>query len=535
MKKSIFTAWVKDFGLSLVLTAIVLFLLVNNRGALASGYKVYDGAISLVQLSIDTLDDRLLHVVFQLDPGVTDGEIDFNLFDGETFETVEQLRVEDGLTPWEEGGADQYIHTVDVPAGYPDPYRMYLALDEDGLGADAFTLIHGTIQLKSVTFDNCTHMAGFMWDEYRVWTHSQYANDPDEPGEEIPFAVYQVVANGEVLESVAVGQDSVAITVPEPGEYTFRIRAAASDEAEQEGLFSSSNALEKTIYWPVLDDLRIELVDVTPEEEVVVRIAADGSYTDYEYRLMRRSAPGADPEQVGQGFMDPGNNALQFADAVEDLDAAPWHYHVEAHVMDEDEVCPEPAVVSDPVSTLWFAAEISEFSDDQLTVDIRFERVPPAGNYTLQQILPGESAYQDGATDIDSPYTHDLSGELPLAGEMRFRMKGEEGGEEFHSHEVVFAIDPVINIPNAFRPRVGEPDNLEFYPSFVGFDADYILTIYDRNGLLIFSGDSNREWDGQMDNGGLAPEGAYWYHIRYTPTTPGVEPGEKRGVVYLIR
>ncbi len=508
----------------------------NDRQGEAYHKSGYFGAIELIQLSIDSDDDSLIHIVFHLDDDVDTGEIDFNLFDGDIFQTVDQLIVEDGIPFWDEE-QNHFIHSIAVPQGTPVPYRMYLSFDKDA--ADAFTYIHGTIHLTDIVFDQCTHLVQLTWGEYRIWTHNDFENAPEEPGEDIPFLDYQVIANDGVLGSVPVDQHSLMVSVPEPEMYSFRIRAVITDQDDPEGAFSNSNTIEKDIQWPALDDLQIELVDVVAPTQVDIRITAEGSYDAYVYRLLRRIEPGAEPEPVDTGVMEPGSNMLSFADEVADLGDHPWYYEVHAHVMDGTEECPEPAVVSDAVSTLWFAAEVLDQTEDQLTFAMEFDRFPDADSYTLQQILPGDDTYQDVPTVLGSPHFHDLSGELPLAGELRFRMKGEEAGEEFHSNEVVIFIDPEINIPNALRPSSAFSENRIFKPRFVGFTPDYTITIYDRNGLEIFSSEhsQNAEWDGTINgpNGRPAPEGGYIYRIIYTSATPGVESGEKQGVVYLVR
>ncbi len=510
----------------------------NDRQGDAYHKQGYEGAIEMIQLSVDPHDNNQIQIVFRLDHDVDTGEIDFNLFDGEIFQTVDQLLVEEGIPFWDED-QNHFIDSIVVPQGTPVPFRMYLSFDKDGGGADAFTYIHGTIHLTDIVFDPCTHLVQLSWGEYRIWTHNDFENAPNEPGESIPFEHYLVFANDEVKEQVPVAQTTHTIAVPEPDQYSFRIRAVVSDQDTTEGVYSDSNTLDKLVEWPELHDLSVDLVDVTGETEVDVRIRADGSYEEYVYRLYRWSETFGDTVFVGSDAMEQGVSTLWFSDVVEDLDVGLWYYEVRAHVVEGLQECPEPAVVSDPVSTLWFVAEILEQTEDRLAFSMEFERFPDTGSYTLQQMLPIDINYQDDAAVSESPYDHDLSGELPLAGELRFRMKGEEAGEEFHSNEVVIFIDPEINIPNAFRPQVGLPENRTFKPRFVGFAPEYTITIYDRNGLEIFSSDHSHdaEWDGTIHgpNGRPASEGGYIYRIRYTSGIHGIESGEKHGVVYLVR
>lgn len=71
-------------------------------------------------------------------------------------------------------------------------------------------------------------------------------------------------------------------------------------------------------------------------------------------------------------------------------------------------------------------------------------------------------------------------------------------------------------IPNAFTPASGD-DNSIFKPAYAEV-SDYRMDIYNRNGMLLFTGNNISEgWDGTTV-GGDAPEGVYIYIVRFKDT-----------------
>jgi gliding motility-associated-like protein len=67
-----------------------------------------------------------------------------------------------------------------------------------------------------------------------------------------------------------------------------------------------------------------------------------------------------------------------------------------------------------------------------------------------------------------------------------------------------------IYTPTAFSPN-GDGINDEFKPVIAGDENQpYEMTIYDRNGLVVFeTNDINKGWDGKIGEGELAPFGTY--------------------------
>lgn len=86
--------------------------------------------------------------------------------------------------------------------------------------------------------------------------------------------------------------------------------------------------------------------------------------------------------------------------------------------------------------------------------------------------------------------------------------------------------DIVVTVPNVISPN-GDGRNDRFQPESGG-SLDVAVTIYDRWGLEMFSSPTlARTWDGRHE-GGIVPEGTYFYVVRYSPACkeqPVVETG----------
>ena len=495
-----------------------------------------DYIIEIIQLSI-TEDNSAVEIVFWLDEAVVTGEVLFHRerFDPDisqfTFNEFEKLEIDD-LEPYDEENNWYVFRDINPESS---PYRYYLALDIDG--ARDYTYIHGTILQHQFSYDNCTHELTLSWDHY--------ITDPKPGGDTGPseylFTHYQIIHNDQETEIVgyddSTDQQEMVITLEEPGNNVIRVRAIDSANPDLTRRYSYSNTVEGDFDWPELDAVVIENVDVTGLEEVELTIRVDGDdFNRYSYSL-ERSRDREDGYEVVDGDLVAPANTFSVTDVgVQGLEDGIWYYRVRAHLLGEDQTpCEDPAVVSEPVSTLWLFAELGEQQPDALPVNIQFDRDPDAYACTLEEMLPGDNEFSEASVNIGSPYIYHLPLEPPLIGAIKFRIKCEEGGMEFYSNEVELFIEPEIRIPNAFRPESAHMENKVFAPMFPpGFE--YSVTIYNRNGLVIYSSglSDNEQWDGNI-NGRPAPGGTYLYHIRYSVPGNDMFDGEKKGAVYLVR
>lgn len=82
------------------------------------------------------------------------------------------------------------------------------------------------------------------------------------------------------------------------------------------------------------------------------------------------------------------------------------------------------------------------------------------------------------------------------------------------SNEVILSMDSDVLVPNAFTPD-GDGINDVFFPVFSFIPEEYMLIIYDRYGLRLFTSRiPETGWDGTK-NGKKVGEGVYMYYIEF--------------------
>lgn len=105
--------------------------------------------------------------------------------------------------------------------------------------------------------------------------------------------------------------------------------------------------------------------------------------------------------------------------------------------------------------------------------------------------------------------------------------------------EVIERCQPLIDVPNAFRPGSGIDINKTFsiFPTFVSTE-DFQIFIYNRWGEMVYQS-NNRDfrWDGTYrgNKSDLLPNGTYTYVIKYSGELTPTGQQELRGGVMLLR
>jgi gliding motility-associated-like protein len=149
--------------------------------------------------------------------------------------------------------------------------------------------------------------------------------------------------------------------------------------------------------------------------------------------------------------------------------------------------------------------------------------------------------YRDSVliANVNAPetnYTDNLSEILgqDFSGKLVYMVRAVENGELNYSNsnlcEVLVKSD--IWVPNAFTPN-GDGKNDEFKPYLSFFPNNYLMLIYDRSGIVIFSSESpDKGWDGRIGGNNPVPEGVYVYHIQFSSFNG--QKGNKTGHVSVF-
>jgi gliding motility-associated-like protein len=89
-----------------------------------------------------------------------------------------------------------------------------------------------------------------------------------------------------------------------------------------------------------------------------------------------------------------------------------------------------------------------------------------------------------------------------------------------------------LTVPNVFTPN-GDGQNDTFYPAFAGVKS-IVCDIYNRWGQVIYSWNTlTGSWNGTVKNGGLAPDGTYYYVMNITAADGTVHL--EKGFLTLLR
>lgn len=157
------------------------------------------------------------------------------------------------------------------------------------------------------------------------------------------------------------------------------------------------------------------------------------------------------------------------------------------------------------------------------------------GNFNLiGQISSSENTYTDDITNLIMP---DYGGQASK-GHFCYYILAHEGASNPHgitgtsqSNISCAHQETVLWLPNAFNPLSPKEENRTFKP-VISFVGDYSLTIYDRNGSIVFnSTDPLQGWNGRS-GGVLLKHGTYVFLLRYR--TKNNKFVEKSGQINLI-
>jgi gliding motility-associated-like protein len=405
------------------------------------------------------------------------------------------------------------------------------AFDAGG-GTLAPSLAHRTIFLNEPEADFCLGEVTLYWTNYQVTTTTSIPSPRPVPFNNIRV---QISSDGITFQNLAplphpdetiVGIQDFTIPGLAPGQYFFRIQAFNSET----GHTSTSNVRSFGLNPPTLLDLQIDYVDIFENQEARISLSAMGDTGDFFFELYRSDDPSGAFELAGS------SPAPAVVVDYPEINKGPWYYRSEAFFKDYE--CELPAIeTQDDFSSIFLQATSR---GNPREIMINREHHFPSDRYFYYQLKmqTGADNWQDVPGFVDNgsgEFVHQFSpGEL--VGTVIYKMEAREEenpSRVISSNYAVIELEPVVNIPNAFRPTSNEPVNTVFKPDFLGYSpVNYQLRIFNRWGQQIFfSNDAEQGWDGNL-NGTAASPGVYSYLLQYS--APDGKTFEKRGVVTLV-
>lgn len=408
--------------------------------------------------------------------------------------------------------------------------------------------LHSTIFLEDnaeQVAEGCDIGVRLNWMNYAIYPFPQLNFPKPLPFHTVQVLIFDIDDEGlsdpEIIatfdQSLWDSQEIISFDRP-PGTYAFQIRSVGEND-----LSATSNIIMVNIdEFIIPESVEITKVDVIDNQFIRVHVLADDfGFGEFEYRLYRSDDPGNEFQEITAQLHDSEHFYFDDED-VPGLDDNMWYYYVMVDMVE----CPgEYALDSETISSLFLTAEpdagFDPVNDNELMVDLSWQHDPAWDNYSVYRRLHNEEDFQPVVTGISgNTYTDMVNVEL-LTGTIAYLAKGQKDDLGVHSNYVFIDLEvPQVELsgPNAFRPASDLASNRTFAPEFNIPVIEYTMEVYDRNGLRVFRSDPADpfpSWDGLLPDGSLAPDGAYLYYVTYTPGVPNMEPGQLRGVVYLVR
>ncbi len=411
-------------------------------------------------------------------------------------------------------------------------YVVAFGPDEEILAEPSFS--HRTIYLSAPESDFCEGEISLSWSNYQVATTTGQSVLQPVPFDSLRI---QFSTDGEVFSTIE--------TLPHPqpplneqiqefsvsglnsNQYFFRIQAYHSET----GVTSSSNIRSYGYNPPELSTLQVDYVDIVENEEVQIAFSASGDTGDFNYEILRSDNP-----DMGFEPVDKVTTSGVVTDAGAEVSQGPWFYRIKAWLADWE--CELPAYEpTEGFSSINLSASTRSAPTE---VMINWQHHFPEGIdfvYSLQ-LQSGSAIWQEVPGFVDDGSGEFMHNFLPgeLVGTVIYKLQAtllNHPSVTISSNYVAVQVEPLVNVPNAFRPTSQHDENRTFKPIFVGFTPEnYQLRVFNRWGLLIFtSEDPDQGWDGNMDGRPASP-GVYSYLLQYL--APGGKPTEKKGVVTLV-
>lgn len=154
---------------------------------------------------------------------------------------------------------------------------------------------------------------------------------------------------------------------------------------------------------------------------------------------------------------------------------------------------------------------------------------------SIAQVTANTTTYTDDITNLIMPTYNGI----PSKGHFCYYVLASEGAGNPYgisgtskSNISCAHQEAVVWYPNAFNPKSPKPENRTFKP-VASFVSDYSLTIYARNGSVVFTSNNPLEgWDGTSGNGTLLKQGTYIYLLKYK--SKNNKTVEKSGQINLL-
>jgi gliding motility-associated-like protein len=405
-----------------------------------------------------------------------------------------------------------YTHNTSGLAGEKPILYSISAVDTAG-NSSTQTPFHSTIY-SSLSFDSCNNTLTLHWNKYLGWGSN--------------ISGYKIFAQQEsgAFQNIA-GIDArdtsfIIYEVKENTQYSFFVTGVKNDT-----LTSLSNIAAKFTYMPLPpENLQLGNVTVTGPSTVDLTYSFSSNEAVYSFALLRSSMEFSEFNLI-KSFQNVSTSPQTISDSI--LTSTERFFFKIGNLNS----CGKAIGVSNPGSNILLSGRTE---NDGKSVVLSWNPYHHFSSGTALYQVYRDSTIIATLSAMDTSYTDNLS-EISgqnFSGKIIYRVIAIENGElnSSNSNFCELLVKSDIWVPNAFTPN-GDGKNDEFNPYLSFYPDEYLMLIYDRSGIVIFSSESpDFGWDGRISGNKLVPEGVYVYHIQYSSFNG--QKGNKTGHVSVF-
>ncbi len=393
--------------------------------------------------------------------------------------------------------ADSYVH---IDAASPANMLLYSVTAVDSSGNESIRTpgLHRAVQVNT-EYDSCSNRMKITWTKYTGWENNV-------SGYRVYCAEDQL--NYNLLRGVGA-YDTIyyQYDISENSHYSYFVEAVKND-----GLESMSNISFKYTYMPgPPESIVAEYASVINKNVIDLSFSVIDTSSINNYALLRSSDKTSD-FMVLKTLNFTGSGRIVTQDSI--ITGRDRFYYRLGALSSCNKILKESNLAvnirlngtasGNSISLNW-----NPYEDypDGIEEYIIYRKIEQDSFIRINSSSPGFTNYNDDISILNLNST---------AGQVEYLVKAvsKEHGYISLSNEVFISVDSDILVPNAFTPD-GDGINDIFFPVFSFIPEEYLLIIYDRYGIRLFtSRDPFEGWDGTK-NGHKLSEGIYLYYIEY--------------------
>ncbi|MEA2041733.1 MAG: gliding motility-associated C-terminal domain-containing protein [Bacteroidota bacterium] len=409
------------------------------------------------------------------------------------------------------------IHIIDDPnvrtytdlstvygEAYPqERQELYRVAAYDSIGnlryLSPMSEVHGTIFLSG-NYNYCERAIHLAWTEYFAW--SEYFEQ---------YKVYsQSHTSGFLLVSTSQFSDTLSVQPAESINQEYEFYIVAENQNGHSSVSNILTVLSESEEWP--EFLTITKLSNKQAGMTQIEITADETPAVEQYVLQAGS--GTLPKDTIKTFSADGSEVYTVEMPRANYSA---HYNFQVSALD---YCPESIAKSSVYTDL--LAEGKESVDELYTNLIsvsEFDEQPDYDLFRKFNASPYEFLTQLQNQNYSDSYYESMTAQLNTdiqQGFYYYYCRTEYSGTEYLSNEVWVKHKAKLIKYNTINPLSTNGQDNELLP-FVAFLTDYQMTIYSKQGKIIFESKNPQVgWKGTGPSGEIVPVGSYVYYIKYT-------------------